>query len=81
MKYTYFNLINNLKNTLTLPVEENTVDVTSYNNIVYNLTWFSLPQDIKKLINLINHSSTILNNNVNWFNIREKAEEIYNNFN
>lgn len=81
MKYTYFNLINSLRSTLKVSSEEVSVNTTSYNQIVSNLTWFSLPQDLQKLIGLINHSSTILDDKVNWFNIREKAEEVYNNFN
>lgn len=81
MKYNYFNLINDLKTTLVVEESEPSVNTALYNQIVKNLNWYGLPKDIKKLIDLINHSSIIIENRVSWYNIREKTEEIYNNFN
>lgn len=81
MKYKYFNLINDLKNTLVVEESESSVNTALYNQTVNNLSWYGLPRDIKKLIDLINHSSIIIENKVSWYNVREKAEEIYNNFN
>ncbi len=81
MKYKYFNLINDLKNTLVVEELESSVNTALYNQTVNNLSWYGLPRDIKKLIDLINHSSIIIENKVSWYNVREKAEEIYNNFN
>lgn len=81
MKYKYFNLINDLKNTLVVEESEPSVNTALYNQTVNNLSWYGLPRDIKKLIDLINHSSIIIENKVSWYNVREKAEEIYNNFN
>lgn len=80
MKYTYYNLINNLRTTLKVDSEESSVNPDDFNNIVERLNWYNLPQDIKRLIDMINHSSIIIDNKVNWFTVREKAEEIYNNF-
>lgn len=81
MKYNYFNLINDLKSTLLVDSEEPSIDSEAYNDIVKKLNWYRLPQDLQKLVDLINHSSTVLDVKVNWFNVREKAEDIFNNFN
>jgi hypothetical protein len=81
MKYNWYNLIGDLKNTLKVDLGEPTVNAVAFNNIVDSLTWYNLKNSLQNLVGLINHTETILDLNITWYNIPSKAESIYNNFN
>lgn len=81
MKYNWYNLVGDLKSTLKVATDEATVDAVAFNNIVDSLTWYNLKNSLQSLVELINHTETVLDLNITWYNIPSKAESIYNNFN
>lgn len=80
MKFTYFNLINNIKEALVVDSGETIVEPTSYNKIVNEITWNTLPQDLQKLVDMINTPTVILDLKVTWYNLPKKVEQIQNVF-
>lgn len=80
MKFTYFNLVNNIKSTLTIGPEETLVDPTIFNEIVNGITWNTLPQDLQKLVDMINSPNVILDFKATWYDLPKKIEQIQNVF-
>jgi len=81
MRYNWYGLVTTLRTDLLVDGGESSVDAEAYNNIVLNLKWYNLKGQLQQLVDLINHSSTVLDTEVTWYNLLSDAESIYNNFN